>query len=217
MMNAQLTQLRTLVIKELDPEYFNLDECQINYWIEEIPQLRERIFKEMQNEMLGDTENSLVERHLKQVQYDCLYLASALCKYAQNNCSPAALYQAAGDCIDQILTHIDNRYAGFFNLQKFVSAKQIQLTEHPRIKVSFSVDTLAYFFKLLNKAGGLDIGTFTQLMMAVSKNFITPGIGDGYISTNSLTVKYKQVVQTTAQSVRALLVKMLKLLDQEFG
>jgi len=216
-MNTQLTLLRTLVIKELDPEYFNLDECQINYWIDEIPQLRDNLFREMQNEMLGDTENSLVERHLKQVQYDCVYLASALCKYAQNNCSPAALYQAAGDCIDQILTHIDNRYAGFFNLQKFVSAKQIQLTEHPRIKVSFSVDTLAYFFKLLNKAGGLDIGTFTQLMMAVSKNFITPGIGDGYISTNSLTVKYKQVVQTTAQSVRALLVKMLKLLDQEFG
>lgn len=217
MMNTQLTLLRTLVIKELDPEYFNLDECQINYWIEEIPQLRERIFTEMQNEMLGDTENSLVERHLKQVQYDCVYLASALCKYAQNDCSSAVLYQAAGDCIDQILTHIDNRYAGFFNLQKLEWGKQVSEPVHPRIRVLFSVDALAYFFKLLNKAGGLDSGPVKQLLFTVSKNFITPGIGEGYISAHSLDNKYSLVVQTTARNVRALLVKMLKLLDQEFG
>lgn len=215
-MNAQLTTLRTLIMKELDPTYFNLDQQQVSFWLNEIPLIQERIFKEMQNEMMGNTENTLVERHVKQVQYDCMYLSSALCKYAQNNCLPAALYEAAGNCLDHILSHIDNHYAGFFNLQRSVSAKQIHVTEHPRIKVSFSVDALAYFFKLLNKAGGLDTGTFTQLILAISKNFITPGTGDGYISANSLTVKYKQVVQTTAARVRVLLVKMLKQLDQEF-
>ncbi len=216
-MNAQLTLLRTLIMKELDPQYFNLDERQINYWIDEIPQIREQIFNAMQNEMLGDIENSLVERHLKQVQYDCLYLASAVCKYVQNDCSPAALYQAAGDCIDQILTHIDNRYAGFFNLQKLAPAKQVPSEVHPRIRVLFSVDSLAYFFKLLNKAGALDAGPAKQLFIAISKNFITPGIGEGYISPHSLDNKYSLVVQTTAQNVKALLVKMLKLLDKEFG
>lgn len=216
-MKAQLSLLRTLVIKELDPEYFNLDECQINYWIDEIPQLRDRIFNKMQDEVLGDTENSLVERHLKQVQYECMYLASTLCKYVQNDYSPAALYQAAGDCIDQILSYIDNHYTGFFNLQKATWIKQAPAEIHPRIRVLFSVDALAYFFKLLNKAGGLDAGPAKQLFIAISKNFITPGIGEGYISPHSLDNKYNLVVQTTAQNVKALLGKMLKLLDKEFG
>jgi hypothetical protein len=62
-------------------------------------------------------------------------------------------------------------------------------------------DALTYFYKLLNKAGGLDAGPVTQLILAISNNFITPGIGDGYISPNSLTMKYKQVVQSTAMRV----------------
>jgi len=70
---------------------------------------------------------------------------------------------------------------------------------------------------LLNKAGGLDAGPVTQLILAISNNFITPGIGDGYISPNSLTTKYKQVVQSTAVRVRVLLVRMLKLLNEEFS
>ncbi len=216
-MNILLTLLRTLIVKELDPEYFNLDGQQVNHWIQEIPLIRERMFKAMQDEMLGEIENSLVERHLKQVQYDCHYLSSVLCKYAQNDSSPVALYQAAGDCLDQILIHIDNHYAGFFNLQKVTPASQVAKETHPRIRVLFSVDVLAYFFKLLNKAGSLDAGPARQLFIAISKNFITPGIGEGHLSPHSIDNKYNLVVQTTAQNVRALLVKMLKLLDKEFG
>ncbi|WP_449440015.1 hypothetical protein [Pedobacter steynii] len=63
----------------------------------------------------------------------------------------------------------------------------------------------------------MDAGPARQLFIAISKNFITPGIGEGHLSPHSIDNKYNLVVQTTAQNVRALLVKMLKLLDKEFG
>jgi hypothetical protein len=216
-MNTQIQLLRTLVMKDLDPSYFNLNEQEVSYWVNEIPLIGERIFKVMQDEMLGEMDNSLVERHLKQVQYDCVYLLNALSKYQPRPELPAMLYELAGDCLDRVMTEIEDRYAGFFNLQKATWVKPVPVEPHPRIGVLFSVDTLAYFFKLLNKAGGLDGSPVAHLIIAVSKNFITPGIGNGYISPNSLTTKYKQVVQSTAQNVRVLLVRMLKHLDQEFG
>lgn len=85
-----------------------------------------------------------------------------------------------------------------------------------RIRVLFSVDVLAYFFKLLNNVGALDAEPVTQLMVSISKNFVTAGVGDRYISPVSITTKYKQVIQSTARNTRALLLKMLKQLDQEF-
>ena len=89
-------------------------------------------------------------------------------------------------------------------------------SEDYRIRVVFSVDVLAYFFKLLHKTGALDSGPLTQLMEAISKNFVTKGMGQNFISAYSLTTKYKQVVQGTARTVRVLLAKMLKQLDDEF-
>ncbi|WP_316838333.1 hypothetical protein [Pedobacter nutrimenti] len=212
-----MNTLRTLIMQHLDPAYFDLDEQQVLYWIAELPVIKEQIIKSMQEEMLGATPNSLVERHLKQIQYDCGYLTEALFKYQKVPVACMELYAAAGDCLEQLLEHIDARYAGFFNWEKEAVASLPKLESNPRIRVLFSVDALAYFFKLMNKAGGLDAGPVTQLILAISKNFITPGIGDGYISPNSLTTKYKQVVQSTAMRVRVLLVRMLKLLDEEFN
>jgi len=216
-MNTEMNTLRTLILQHLDPTYFNLDEQQVLYWIAELPIIREQIFRSMQEEMLGVTSNSLVERHLKQIQYDCGYLTEALFKYQKVPVACMELYAVAGDCLEQLLEHIEVRYAGFFNWAKEASVLLPKVESNPRIRVLFSVDALAYFFKLLNKAGGLDAGPVTQLILAISKNFITPGIGDGYISPNSLTTKYKQVVQSTAMRVRVLLVRMLKLLDEEFS
>jgi len=216
-MNAEMNILRTLVLEHLDPKYFKLDQVQVLYWITELPVIKEQIFMALQEEMLGQTPSSLVERHLKQIQYDCGYLTEALFKYQKVPVRCMELYAAAGDCLEQLLEHIDTRYAAFFNWAKETAASLPKLESNPRIRVLFSVDALAYFFKLLNKAGGLDAGPVTQLILAISKNFITPGIGDGYISPNSLTTKYKQVVRSTAMRVRVLLVRMLKLLDEEFS
>ncbi len=216
-MNAEMNILRTLILQQMDPAYFNLDEQQVLYWMAELPVIKEQIFKSMQEEMLGATPNSLVERHLKQIQYDCGYLTEALFKYQKVPVVCVELYAAVGDCLEQLLEHIELRYAGFFNWAKETLVSLPKAESNLRIRVLFSVDALAYFFKLMNKAGGLDAGPVTQLILAISKNFITPGIGDGYISPNSLTTKYKQVVQSTAMRVRVLLVRMLKLLDEEFS
>ncbi|WEK20922.1 MAG: hypothetical protein P0Y49_07200 [Candidatus Pedobacter colombiensis] len=215
-MNTQLTLLRTLVLKELDPAYFNMDEQRITYWLIEIPLLKEQVFKSMQDEMLGNLDNRLLERHLKQVQYDCIYLMEVLCKYTELPVMAVALYKLAEQCFEQILVHIETRYSGFFNLQNEDLTRKSNCESGSRIRVRFSVDVLAYLFKLLNKAGGLDAGPAAHLMVSLSKNFTTRGIGEGYISVNGLTTRYKQVVQTTAQTTRKLLLKMLKCLDEEF-
>lgn len=86
-----------------------------------------------------------------------------------------------------------------------------------RLSISFSVDALAYFFKLLVKAGVVNASPKTNLLLFVSKSFQTPGIGTAMLSVKSLDNKYRQVVQHTAITVRTALVKMLKVLDEEFG
>lgn len=155
-MNAQLTLLRTLVLKELDPAYFNMDKQRVDYWLAELPLLKEQVFKSMQDEMLGSLDNRLLERHLKQVQYDCVYLINVLFKYTKQSKMAAALYRLADKSFEEILVHIETRYAGFFNLQSEGWTRKNSCEPGSRIRVLFSVDVLAYLFKLLNKAGGLD-------------------------------------------------------------
>lgn len=133
-------------------------------------------------------------------------------KYNYMANKPDALYGLAAQCLELLLKQVEGGGAGFLTGKM---ASEAGLQDH-RIRVSFSVDALAYFFKLMHKAGGLDAGPVTQLLIAVSKNFVTTGLGNAYISVGSLTVKYKQVVQRSATTVRALLVKMLKQLDEEF-
>lgn len=215
-MNAQLTLLRTLVLKELDPAYFNMDKQRVDYWLAELPLLKEQVFKSMQDEMLGSLDNRLLERHLKQVQYDCVHLIDVLVKYTRQPKIAAELYRLADKCFEEILVHIESRYASFFNFQNEGWTRKNSCEPGTRIRVLFSVDVLAYLFKLLNKAGGLDSGPVAHLLVSLSKNFTTPGVGEGYISVNGLTTRYKQVVQTTAQTTRTLLLKMLKCLDEEF-
>ncbi len=101
-------------------------------------------------------------------------------------------------------------------------AKKAQATEAPlvqdtdyRVKVSLSVDVLAYLLKLL-VAAGVVLGSKTQFFLFISKHVQTPGKGDGTISPNSLGTKSKQVVQTTAKNLRALLMRMVKIIDGEF-
>lgn len=83
-----------------------------------------------------------------------------------------------------------------------------------KIQVAFSVDALAYFFKLLIRAGLVNGAPKTQLLQFISKSFKT--VATDSISANSLSRKYDQVVQTTAKAVRVVLVRMLSILDAEF-
>lgn len=85
-----------------------------------------------------------------------------------------------------------------------------------KISTAFTVDALAYFVKLLISAKVIEPGIRTELLCFIASIFRTPGVGSNGISPISLGAKYKQVVQSTATSVRAVLVRMLKILDEEF-
>lgn len=84
-----------------------------------------------------------------------------------------------------------------------------------KLSVSISVDALAYFFKLLVMAG-ITTGAKNELLYFISRNFRTPGSGEGDLSLKSIDNKYRQVVKNTAISVKSILLKMLKQLDDEF-
>ena len=216
-MNAQMKQFQLLVLKELDPTYFNMDEGRLRYWLNEIPLLKDALCDEMQAEMLGSIASGLLERHLKQVQYDCFYLMGILEQYIDLPGAALVLKELAFDTLEEIMTLVENRYGGFFILHNGQVGKTYTKEPDVRIRVAFSAGVLAYFFKLLHKAGGLDTGSVMQLIVALSKNFVTTGIGEGQLSVNGLTTRYKNVVQTSAKSLRALLVRMLKHLDDEFN
>jgi hypothetical protein len=84
-----------------------------------------------------------------------------------------------------------------------------------KVQVAFSVDALAYFIKLMVRAGLLNGGPKTALLQFFAKGFKT--VSTDSISANSLVKKYDQVVQTTAKAVRIVLIRMLKILDDEFN
>jgi hypothetical protein len=86
-----------------------------------------------------------------------------------------------------------------------------------RIQTRLSVDSLAYFIRLLIAANVIEARVKTELLAFVAEIFHTPGMPTAGISAGSLGTKYKQVVQSTAVKVRAALRKMLKQLDQDFS
>lgn len=85
-----------------------------------------------------------------------------------------------------------------------------------RLPVAISVDILAYFFKLLVKVGVVNGMGKRPLIQFISRSFQTQGIGNANLSVQSIDSKYRQVLSSTAISVKSILLKMLKQLDDEF-
>jgi hypothetical protein len=86
-----------------------------------------------------------------------------------------------------------------------------------RIKTTLSVDAFAYLIRLLVEAGAIDGAPKRELLRFLSEHVETPRSGVGPISLDSLINKYKQVVQRSADAIRTLLKRMLKLLEESFG
>jgi len=99
--------------------------------------------------------------------------------------------------------------------------KQVTVVPKPtsctyKIRTGLSVSALAYFIKLMIKARVIEPGVRTELLAFMAGIFQTPHCASTGISANSLGVKYNNVVQTSVTTVRVLLVRMLKLLDDEY-
>jgi cell fate (sporulation/competence/biofilm development) regulator YmcA (YheA/YmcA/DUF963 family) len=97
--------------------------------------------------------------------------------------------------------------------------KMTRLAQAPeyRVKTTLSADSLAYLLRLFVEAGIIMAEPRSALLAFMARHVQTPGIGQAYLSPNSLGTKYKQVVQTTAKNVNAALLRMLKILNKDFN
>jgi hypothetical protein len=103
-------------------------------------------------------------------------------------------------------------------ISSYQTNQQVKLAPaNYKIRTNLTVDALAYFLKLMIKAKVIDAGIRSELMAFVAASFQTPGTSSLGISPGSLETKYKQVVQSTARQIRAVLMNMVKILDEEFG
>lgn len=93
----------------------------------------------------------------------------------------------------------------------------LELDTYSRLPLAMSVDALAYFFKLLVSAGVVTGVKKVALVLFISRSFQTSGIGNANLSLQSIESKYRQVMRNTANTVKTILLKMLKQLDEEFG
>jgi hypothetical protein len=96
---------------------------------------------------------------------------------------------------------------------------QQQSAEHPayRIKTSLSVDGLAFLLRLLIEVAAIEGSPRKDLLLFICRSVGTPRTGSGPIGFESMLSKYKQPVQSTVEAIKALLKKMLKLLEEKYG
>lgn len=88
--------------------------------------------------------------------------------------------------------------------------------ENYRVKINLSVDALAYLLKLLIETGIIEAKPKSKVFQFFAQHFQTPGIGEELISGFSLSIKYQQVVQKTANNMRMMLRKMIHQIDANF-
>lgn len=86
-----------------------------------------------------------------------------------------------------------------------------------RLPVAIPVDVLAYFFKLMVRVGVIREVKKSSLVQFICQSFQTPGVGLANLSAQSVESKYRQVTNSSALTLKSILVNMLKNLDDEFG
>ena len=86
--------------------------------------------------------------------------------------------------------------------------------EGAKLSVSCSVEVLAYFFRLLIEQGLVTNPSRASVLRFLCSHVETPGSASRDISLKSMENKYKQVLQSTLSSTRAILQKMMKQLEE---
>ena len=121
---------------------------------------------------------------------------------------------------DAILKHVKaeisfmKKKRGLFIENTWQSAELQALSE--RLDMRISVEVLAFFFRLLLEVGVVG-SSRARLLEFLSRNFCTPKTRGKHLSASSVESKYRQVAQSTASTVRAILKKMLKLVEETYG
>lgn len=100
-------------------------------------------------------------------------------------------------------------------LNKEVAAKEAR--DNYKIRTSMSVAVLAYLVKLMIKGKVIEPGVRTELLAFIANIFQTPNSGTDGIAPTSFATRYKDVTESSARTVRVLLLRMLKILDEDFA
>jgi len=90
--------------------------------------------------------------------------------------------------------------------------KPVGFLQVERLKLTLSVDVLAFFLRLL-LAEGVFSSSREKVLRFVAQTMETPGTSTRGIAFNSLDTKSKQVVQTSITALRAMLVRLIKMID----
>ena len=162
-------------------------------------------------------EENIAENYEIRDQYDCLYryqreltMLFDYPEFLKFESKQLKVKEVLLQYVNSELSIMDRKYRTV-NENKVLDPVALR----SKVSVSISVDALAYFFRLLMMA---EVPTCSknELIRFISKNFRTPGTGEGDLSLKSIENKYRQVVKNTAITVRSILSKMLKQLNEEF-
>ncbi|TCC99439.1 hypothetical protein [Pedobacter hiemivivus] len=162
-------------------------------------------------------EEEMGENYEIRDQYDCLYrhqreltILFDYPEFLKFESKQLKVKEVLLQYVNSELSIMDRKYR-MVNENKVVDPVALR----SKVSVSISVDALAYFFRLLMMA---EITTCSknELILFISRNFCTPGTGERDLSLKSIENKYRQVVKNTSITVKSILSKMLKQLNEEF-
>lgn len=164
-----------------------------------------------------EIEEKVAECFESRAQYDCLFHYQR--EYSALTDEPEFLKfePRAARVKATLLEYVHAGLGMMDNKNRVLTEKKVTVpaVQGCSVPVSISVDVLAYLFRLLMNVGVMS-GSKADLVLFISASFQTPGIGEGHISPKSIAAKYRQVVKNTATSVKSILLKMLKQLDDDF-
>lgn len=117
-MNSQITALRILVSDTLNPcNYSKVNVDAIDGKFVELSSIEDGILAAIRQEIYGASKANVVERHIRQIQSDCITLMDLLHGYVQQDEQLKYLQEAVFKCLQNVLNEIEQHHFIFFNPQ----------------------------------------------------------------------------------------------------
>ena len=115
-MNNQITALRILVSDTLNPHsHLKSNADIIDKYCLELSSIETQIFSAIRAEIYGASKANVVERHIRQIQTDCIELMDLLHGYAHRDEELKDLHGAVFKCLQRVLNEIEQHHFIFFN------------------------------------------------------------------------------------------------------
>lgn len=153
-------------------------------------------------------------------QYDCLYQYERLLTVLPKK--PKGFYDLArGNSCTIVLRFVTaeiyylNRKKELWSAEQTITPVAKDFASY-RIKTFLSVDRLAYLLRLLVECEVVDGNPRSELLSFIAGHVETLNKSNSPLSEKSLKNKYKQVTQHTADTVRAMLARMIRQIDEDF-